>query len=68
MTHLQENTLFDIWPWSQGQTFDHGVKVTRNVTQYPLHHVISASTRFEITTFNGYTGGKPRNYHEIVLT
>ena len=26
--HLQENTLFDL-----------GVKVTRNVAQYPRHHV-----------------------------
>ena len=32
---------------------DHLVKVTRNVTQYPLHHVIFASTKFEVATFNG---------------
>ena len=42
--HLQENTLFDL---------DLGVKVTRNVTQYPLHHVIYASTKFEVATSNG---------------
>ena len=42
--HLQENTLFYL---------DLGVKVTRNVTQYPLHHVIFASTKFEAATSNG---------------
>ena len=45
--NLQENTLFDL---------DLGVKVTRNVTQYPLHHVIYASTKFEIATSNGLGG------------
>ena len=34
-------------------TFDLGVKVTRNVTQYPLHHVIYALTKFEVATSNG---------------
>ena len=34
-------------------TFDLGVKVIRNVTQYPLYHVIYASTKFEVTTSNG---------------
>ena len=36
-------------------TFDRslGVKDTRNVTQYPLHHVIFASTKFEVATSNG---------------
>ena len=37
--HLQENTLF-------------GVKVTQNITQYPLHHVIYAPTKFEVATSN----------------
>ena len=32
---------------------DLGVKVTRNVTQYPLHVVIYASTKFEVATSNG---------------
>ena len=32
---------------------DLGVKVTRNVTQYPLHHVISAPTKFEVATSYG---------------
>ena len=32
---------------------DLGVKVTQNITQYPLHHVIYASTKFEVSTSNG---------------
>ena len=31
-------------------------KVTRNVAQYPLHHVIYASTKFEVATSNGLGG------------
>ena len=31
---------------------DLGVKVTQNVTQYPLHHVIYAPTKFEVATSN----------------
>ena len=42
--HLQENTLFDL---------DLGVKVTGNVIQYPLHHVIYAPTKFEVATSKG---------------
>ena len=34
-------------------TFDLAVKVTRNVTQYPLHHVIYAPTKFEVATSKG---------------
>ena len=30
-----------------------GVKVTRNVAQYPLHYVIYASTKFEVAMSNG---------------
>ena len=37
-------------------TFDLGVKVTRNVTQYPLHHMIFASTKFEVARSNGLGG------------
>ena len=44
--YLQENTLFDL-------DLDLGVKVTRNVTQYPLHHVIYAPTKFQVATSNG---------------
>ena len=32
---------------------DLGVKVTRNVTQYPLHHVIYAPTKFQVATSKG---------------
>ena len=32
---------------------DLGVNVARNVTQYPLHHVIYAPTKFEVATSKG---------------
>ena len=32
---------------------DLGVKVTQNVTQYPLHHMIYPPTKFEVATSNG---------------
>ena len=37
-------------------TFDLDLGVTRNVAQYPLHHVIYASTKFEVATSNGLGG------------
>ena len=43
--HLQENTIFDL-----------GVNVTRNVAQYPLHHVTYSTTNFEVATSNGLGG------------
>ena len=45
--HLQENSIFDL---------DLGVKVTQNVSQYPLHHVTYSTTKFEVATFNGLGG------------
>ena len=45
--HLQENSIFDL---------DLGVKVTRNVAQYPLHHVTYSPTKFEVATCNGSGG------------
>ena len=44
--HLQKNTLYDLWswPWGQGHTKCH---------QYPQHHVMYASTKFEVVTANG---------------
>ena len=39
--HFQENTLFDL---------DLGANVTRNVAQYPLHHVTYEPTEFEVIT------------------
>ena len=32
---------------------DLGIKVNQNATQYPLHHVIYASTKFEAATSHG---------------
>ena len=47
--HLQE---------IQYLTFDleFGVKVTRNVAQYTLHHVTYSATKFEVATSNGLGG------------
>ena len=45
--HLQVNTLLDL---------DLRVKVTGNVAQCPLHHVIYAPTEFEVTTSKGLGG------------
>ena len=42
--HSQVNILSDL---------DLGVKVTQNVTQYPLHHVTSSGTKFKVATSNG---------------
>ena len=41
--HLQENTLFDLRP--QRYYIRCKVKVTRNVAQYPLHHVTCSSPK-----------------------
>ena len=40
--HLQEDTSFDL---------DIGVKDTRNVARYPLHHETYAPTTFEVQQF-----------------
>ena len=45
--HLQDNTLFGL---------DLGVKVTQNVSQYPLHDVTYLGTKFEVATFNSLGG------------
>ena len=45
--HLQDNSLFDLYL---------GIKVTQNVTQYPLDHVTYSATKFEVATFNGLGG------------
>ena len=34
-------------------TYDIGVKVTWNTAQYPLHHVIYSSIKFEVSATNG---------------
>ena len=38
-----------------------GVKVTRNVAQYPLHHVTYLATKFEVATSNGLGDTFTRN-------
>ena len=43
--HIQENTLFNL-----------GVKFTKNIAQYPLHHVTYSGTKFEVATSNGLGG------------
>ena len=45
--HLPENTLFDL---------DLGINVTRNVAQYPLHHVTYLGTKFKVAMSNGLGG------------
>ena len=35
---------------------DLGFKVTRNVAQYPLHHMSYSATKFEVDTSNGLGG------------
>ena len=45
--HLQANLIFDL---------DIGVKVTRNIAQYPLHHVTYLATKFEVATSNNLGG------------
>ena len=49
--HLQENTLFDLYVDP-----DPKVKVTQNVAQVPLHHVIYAPAKFAVATFKGLGG------------
>ena len=43
--HLQEILIFDL-----------DLGVTRNVTQYPLHHVTYSATKFEVATSKGLGG------------
>ena len=55
--HLQENSMFVIVVFPDHThllflTFDLGVKATRNVAQYPLHHVNYSDTKFEVATSN----------------
>ena len=45
--HSQENSLVDL---------DLGVKVTRNVAQYPQHNVTYSGKKFEVATSNGLGG------------
>ena len=45
--HLKENIFFDL---------DLGVKVTRNIVKFPLHHVIYAPAKFEFAMSNSFGG------------
>ena len=47
--HLQENSIFTFY-------LDVGVKATRNVAQYRLHHVTYSTTKIEGTTSNRLGG------------
>ena len=44
--------------------FNHGVKVTQNVAQYPLHHKTYALAKFEVATTNSLGG----DIHSVTLT
>ena len=45
--HLQENSILDLGV---------KVKVTRNIAQYPLHHVTYSATKFKVSTSKGLGG------------
>ena len=46
-----------------------GVKVTQNVAQYPLHHMIYSATKFEVAMSNGLVGDTfTRNTIEVKVT
>ena len=45
--HLHEKTLIDLDLW---------VKVTQNVSKYPLHHVTLSDTKYEVATSDGLRG------------
>ena len=48
---------------------DLGVKVTRNVSQYPLHHVTYSATKFEVATSKGLRGDAfTRKFNTLYLT
>ena len=55
--HFQKNTLFDL---------DLGVKVIRNVAQYPLHPVTYAPAEFEVATSNSLRGDAFMRKYSIV--
>ena len=38
--------------FTRNSIFDLGVKVTKNVAQYPLHHVNHPATKFEVARSN----------------
>ena len=46
-------------------TYDLGVKVTQNVTQYPRHHVTYAQAKFEVATSKSLRGDAFTRKHII---
>ena len=52
--HLQENKIFDLT--LTPRSHNPRVKVTQNVAQFPLHHVIYATAKFAIAMSNGLGG------------
>ena len=52
--HLLENTVLTVH-------VDIGVKVTRNVAQYSLHHVTHAPAKFKVASPNGLGNAFTRN-------
>ena len=58
---------FDLWSC---YILDHGIKVTQNVTQYPLHHVTYAPAKFEAATCtsDGLGDVFTRKIHYLTLT
>ena len=44
-------------------TFDLGVRVTENVSQYPLYHVTYSDTKLEAATSNSFY---KKSYHIII--
>ena len=55
--HLQENTLFDLWPWPGGQGYTKSGPV-------PFQHVTYPGTKFEVATSNHLGDTFTRNVTE----
>ena len=51
--YVQQFRVICIYKKINNLTFDLEVKVTQNVAQYPLHHVLYASAKFEAAMYNG---------------
>ena len=50
--HVQDNAFFEL---------DQGQGHTKNVAQFPLHHVIYAPAKFAVATSKGLGDGYTRN-------
>ena len=56
--YLHEKTLNDLGLW---------VKVTQNVSKYPLHHVTLSDTKYEVVTSDGLRGDTFTKIHYFTL-